>query len=137
MAGDWTDADKDELDEAIAHALGWERRPDDPLVWWDRERERDSGWMTGATDRGPRWVPTEIPLLALWAAGQVAKRRGVAFTLRCSGGPWVAGFRGRVGELTAEHVDPRRAVCEAIVKLARLPDSGLLFGRESRGGEAT
>ena len=51
----------------------------------------------------------------------------------------MAGFavRGRVGELSVEHVDPRRAVCEAIVKLVKLPDWERVFGRESRGGEAT
>ncbi len=32
--------------------------------------------------------------------------------------------------------DTRRAICEAIVKLARLPDWERLFGRESRDGEA-
>ncbi len=44
--------------------------------------------------------------------------------------------RGRVGELSVEHVDPRRAICEAILKLRELPNWERLFGRKSRDREA-
>ena len=50
----------------------------------------------------------------------------------------MAGFEvhGRAGELSAEQLDPRRAICKAIVKLTRLRDRGAAVRARKRDGEA-
>lgn len=130
MADRWFDPGyKDDVDRRVAEIIGWELRN---WTWYDGERETDYLAVEDISLVGKhKWTPTEYVEEALEAAHLVSDRRWMPFTLRRQDRNWTAEFhmRGRPGECAQTHVDAARAICEAILRLGKLPDPNRLFRR--------
>lgn len=132
MTHDWHDPTRRQaIDARIAELVGWEIREQGQIRYYDPTRGAFTPYYRDPTDLGEVWSPTEALHHALEAAGLIADRRRLPFRLdRTTEGYWVATFLARsADELRGMDVSPLRAIVEALLKVARMPDLERLFGR--------
>ena len=121
--------ERNPIDDRIAELIGWTLRNDREIRYYDPVRGAYTPYYTQQTELGVTWSPTRDLLQAMEAAALITDRRRYPFRLeRTTQGYWRAVFVAQ-DEVCGVDVDPLRALTEALLKVARLPDLTRLFGR--------
>jgi len=115
----WTDFSwAGEVSEEIAALIGWMPRLDE---FWDSKGRTDFCIWTSRNE--PRFDPFNDLNHAMLAANRLIDIRRVPFALeRHPDGWWKASFTVTGGSAWATRDLPQSAICEAILKLGRVPD---------------
>jgi hypothetical protein len=136
MEIDWNDLEgHDALDARVARVLGWKHKDDNRLIWWDYESNANPDFGVSPDGVFPVFRPSRETDHALFAAGKIVDKRGLGFSLgRRTDGFWRAVFAIGRDEISGVDAFPEKAICEAILKLERIPDRNRLFKPLPRRG---